>query len=351
MTESTTELRAFGEGDGELEQLAGRTIGFVGYGNQGRAQALNLRDSLHNAGLDAVPVIVGTLRDGTWEQAEADGFDVRVTPEVVDAADILFLLIPDEELPQAFGGQIAPHLRPNDTLVFASGYNLTLEELAVPAGIDVVLLAPRMIGERARQLFERGDGFYCYLSVERDASGRAWPTLLALAKAIGALSAAGGGAFELSARDETLIDLYLEQGFGAILGMTMFQVLSVGMEAGLPLEALILDLYLSGEMAQTFQAMADVGFVEQARLHSGTSQYGGMMRSLELDREPIAKHLRRVLDELRDGTFARRWAEERASGLANFEKLRELGRERNPFTRIEARIRAALEEARRRRDS
>jgi ketol-acid reductoisomerase len=328
----------FGEADGDLHNLAGRSIAFVGYGNQGRAQALNLRDSLRAASIDA-KIIVSALRDETWQQAEQDGFETRAVADAVQGANVIFLLIPDEGLPGVFSSEIAPNLKANDALVFASGYNLTSEEIVVPANVDVLLLAPRMIGRGVRLTFERGEGFYSYVSVEQDASGKAWPVLLALAKGIGTLRL---GALELSARQETIIDLYMEQGFGALFGRLIFETLAAAIEAGLPPEAMVLELYLSGEMAETMQAMADLGFVEQSSLHSRTSQYGGMTRSMRLDREPMRKHLQQALEEITSGAFAREWAAEQASGAQNFEKMRELGRQHNPFTPIEQRLRALL---------
>ncbi len=350
MSDGTPPLRAFGEGDGDLRHLSDRTVGFVGYGNQGRAQALNLRDSLRGEPREGgANIIVGTLEDDSWKQAEADGFPVRPIAEAAGAADVLLLLIPDEALPETFRGQIAPHLQQNDALVFASGYNLAFDRLDVRRDVDILLLAPRMIGRQLRQLYEQGRGFYSYVSVEQDASGHAWDILLALAKGIGTLSASGGGAFGLAARNEAILDLYHEQGFGSLLGTTMMLMLDVGLQAGLPPEALILDFYLSGEIAQTFQAMADIGFVEQSRLHSRTSQYGGMMRTIAMDREPIRQHLQRIMDEVSNGDFARQWAAEREDGYQNFERLRALAAEANPFSPIEARIRAALDEAHGRR--
>ncbi len=328
-------LRVFGQADGDLSSLAERTIAFVGYGNQGRAQALNLRDSLAAAGVRA-PVTISALRDETWSRAEQDGFDVRTVADAVGAASIVFLLIPDEVLQPVFEAEIAPLLRPGSTLVFASGYNLFYETIAVPAEVDVVLLAPRMIGEKVRALFERGEGFYSYISVEKDATGNAWPTVLALAKGIGTLRL---GALEISARQETIIDLYMEQGYGALFGRLVFETLAAAVEAGMPAEAMILELYLSGEMAETMHAMAEHGFVEQSHLHSPTSQYGGMTRSLRVDREALRKHLLTALEEITNGDFAKEWEAERASGYKNFENLRDLGTQHNPFTPAEERLR------------
>lgn len=345
MTDGAPAMRAFGAKDGDLKRLAGRAIAFIGYGNQGRAQALNLRDSLATQAVEA-SITVGTLRDESWQEAEADRFSVTTIAEAAQAGDVLFLLIPDEELPQVFAKDIAPRLKQNDALVLASGYNLAFAELVPPPQADVLLLAPRMIGRKVRELYERGEGFYSYVSVEQDASGEAWPLVLALAAGIGTL-AAGGGAFELSAKNEAVLDLYHEQGFGSLLGTTFYLMLEIGMQAGIPAEALVLDLYLSGEGAQTLQAMADEGFYEQAKLHSRTSQYGGMMRSIAIDREPIRQHLLRIIEEIRSGIFARQWAAEQAAGCENFERLRALAGEANPFTPIERRIRETLDEAQR----
>lgn len=343
MSAAAPPLRAFGAADGDVKLLEGRTVAFIGYGNQGRAQALNLRETIQADSINC-EILVGTAHDDTWQQAEADGFTTQAVGKAADAANILFLLAPDEVLPDVFREQIQTHLRQHDTLVLASGYNVTYEAIQLPPDVDIVLLAPRMIGRQLRQLYEQGKGFYSYVSVEQDASGNAWQTLLALASGIGTL-APPGGAFELSARDETILDLYHEQGFGSLLGMTFYTMLEVGIEAGIPAEAMALDLYLSGEAAETLQAMADVGFYEQSKLHSRTSQYGGMMRSLGLDREPIRQHLQKVVREVKDGTFAKQWAEEQASGSENFEKLRDLAGKANPFTPIEERIRESIREA------
>jgi ketol-acid reductoisomerase len=338
MSEGAAPLRAFGAGDGDVRDLAGRAIAFIGYGNQGRAQALNLRDSLRAASIDA-PIIVTALRDGTLEQAEAEGFDTRPLADAARDANVLFLLVPDEALPEIFAKDVAPHVSADDALVFASGYNLAFALIDVPKDVDIVMLAPRMIGRGLRLHYERGEGFYSYVSVEQDASGRAWPLVLALADGIGALR---GGALEISARQETVIDLYMEQGFGALFGRLVFETLAAATEAGLPPEAMVLELYLSGEMAETMQAMADLGFVEQSRLHSLTSQYGGMTRSLRVDREAIQAHLKQVLEEIVSGAFAREWAAEQAAGHENFERLRKLGTEHNPFTPVERRLRELL---------
>ena len=328
-------LRAFVGTDGNLAILAERTISVIGYGSQGRAQAQNLRDS----GIERI--IVGTLADESHENAMRDGFAVRDIADASGEADVLLLLIPDEDLPDVFAVTIAPHLRAGNAIVFASGYALAFGGLKPPEDVDVLLLAPRMIGRQMRELYARGEGFFSYLSVEQDASRGGWPLLLALAKGIGSLRA-GGGAFELDARTEAVLDLYHEQAFGSAFGTSIALMLEVGAAAGIPAEALVLDLYLSGEMAETMRAAADVGFYEQSRLHSLTSQYGGMMRAIELNREPLREHFARVLEEIQSGAFAKRWHAEREAGYRNFDQLRELARKANPFSPIERRLWDAL---------
>jgi ketol-acid reductoisomerase len=326
-------MRAFGENDGDIGVLRHRRIAVIGYGNQGRAQALNLRDSgIHE-------IRIATLADETRAQAQDDGFIAGDVEEAARAADVLLLLIPDEDLPNAFAKEIRPHLKANDAIVFASGYGLAFGGITPPPDVDVLLLAPRMIGRQVRELFQQGKGFFSYVSVEQDASGCGWPLVLALAKGIGSLRA---GAFELSSRHEAVLDLYHEQAFGSVLGVTISLMLEVGAASGLPAEALVMDLYLSGEVAQSLQAAAEVGFYEQSRLHSLTSQYGGMMRAMELDGAPLRAHFARVLEDVQSGAFATRWHQERMSDNRRFEQLRELARRANPFTPIEQRIQEML---------
>lgn len=326
-------MRAFVEDDGDISVLHDRTIAVVGYGNQGRSQALNLRDS----GVERI--IVGTLADESREQALGDGFVVSEVRDAALQADVLLLLIPDEELPDVFADQLRPHLEAGDAVVLASGYSLAFAGLEPPADVDVLLLAPRMIGRQMRELYLQGAGFYSYVAVEQDVSGAAWPLVLALAKGIGSLRA---GAFELPARVEAVLDLYHEQAFGSVLGVTIALMLEVGTAAGIPQEALALDFYLSGEVAESLQAAADVGFYEQSRLHSLTSQYGGMMRAMELDGTSLRAHFTRILDDVQSGEFARRWHDERGGDYRDFEQLRELARLANPFTPIEHRVKELL---------
>ena len=187
--------------DASLEPLQGKTVAVLGYGNQGRAQALNLRDS-------GISVIVGNRDDEYGERAAADGFAPLSIREAAEAGDILLILTTDESQPLIWPEQIAPGVRAGKTLVWSSGYNVGYGLIQPPADVDVVMVAPRMIGPVVRTLYERGSGALAQFAVHQDVSGHARATALALCKGIGLTR---GGAFESSFREEAELDLFAEQ--------------------------------------------------------------------------------------------------------------------------------------------
>lgn len=145
--------------DADLSILESSTIAIIGYGNQGRAQALNLKES----GVENV--IIGNIEDESWEQAKDDGFEVYSIPEAAKQADILFNLIPDEVQPEVYKSDIEPNLVEGDVLNFASGYNITYDLIEPPEHVDVIMIAPRMIGSMVRQLYKEGDGAPSFLFI------------------------------------------------------------------------------------------------------------------------------------------------------------------------------------------
>jgi len=245
--------RFYGEEDGDLNVLAGKTVAVIGYGNHGRPQAFNMRDS----GLGNV--IVGSIRDASWDRAEEDGFPVFPIPEACARADVVLLLLPDEVVPDVYQTDIAPNLKSGSAVALASGYVLAYGLLKPGEDLDVLLLAPRMLGEAARDLFLSGDSFPSFVSVEQDASGQAWEVLLALAKAVGSLKA---GVMVLSATQETHLDLFMEQGFGPLLGAGIMASFQVAVDAGFPAEAVVLELYMSGEMSLIRRSWGGAGTVQ-----------------------------------------------------------------------------------------
>lgn len=324
--------RFFHDDDADLSLLQGRTIAVLGYGHQGRAQALNMRDS-------GVNVIVGNIEDEYRDQALADAFLVLSPSGAAQKGDVILLLLPDEVTPLVYQQDVASALGRGKALVVASGYNLAYGYIEPPDFVDVMMIAPRMLGQGMRELFVRGAGFASFVSVEQDASGQAWPSLLALAKAIGSTRA---GVMELSAAQETHLDLFMEQAFGPLVGAAITTTYQVGVEAGFSPEALILELYMSGEMAYVFRAMAQLGLMEQSRLHSLTSQFGGMIRSMALNREEIEENMRQALDDILSGAFAREWEEECKAGYPSFTFMREMRDQEHPITMAEKELKGQL---------
>lgn len=320
------------EAEADLHLLEALSIAIVGYGNLGRSLALNLRDS------GAGSLTVGEIRGPAWEQAVTDGFPVSST-QAAASADVVFLLVPDESAPAVYQAEIAPSLKSAATLVLSSGFNLAFGQLHPAPDLDVLLIAPRMVGSAVRELYQEGLGFPSFVSVEQDPSGRAWSTLCALAKAIGSLKA---GALVVSAAQEAQLDLFVEQTVGPDLAHAILTAFQVGVEAGLPPEALVMELYMSGEMAKTFGAMAELGFFQQVKLHGFAAAFGGMARFIALDRESRQRDYRQTLADITNGTFAQALLAEREAGYPSLALLNEMLNTDNQISRTERVIRSSM---------
>lgn len=318
--------------DADTHALDDHRLAVVGYGNLGASLAANLRD----AGLD---VAVGNVDDDYHRAAEADGFPTTGIAEAVAGADLTLVLLPDEVIPDAFAAAVGPNLRPGSAVAFASGYCLAYGLVEPPAGVDVLLFAPRMLGEEVRRTAVNGEGFFSYVSVEDDATGKAWHRLLALAAAAGSLQR---GAMELSADDEALLDLLVEQTVGPYVGTAIQLAFAAGTDAGLPAEAMVLELYQSGEMSRTFAAFAEHGFYRSVTAHGATATFGGFLRTLELDREAMARHFAAVVGDIAAGGFAERFQAEAAAGYPALSAVAAMTTGQDPMSQAEARVRAAL---------
>lgn len=308
----TQEPRLFRDTDADLSELDGERVAVLGYGNQGRSQALNLRDS-------GVELSVGVPQDESRELARAEGFAVLAPEAAVAAASICLMLVPDEVLPELFETSVRSVLREGQLLIFASGYSVAFKRVAIPDAVDLALVAPRMFGPGVRERFVTGEGFPAFIGVEHDASGRAWPRSLAIAKAIGATR---GGCLELSFAQEATLDLFNEQAFGPAFGMVLTHACQTLVDAGIPAEAAMLEILHSGEFAYALERMRSEGVIEQMEHHSNTSQYGAMTRAirfLDLDLRP---RMDGVLEDIRSGRFAEEWGEEERAGAPNLAKLR-----------------------------
>jgi ketol-acid reductoisomerase len=324
-------MKVYRAGDAPSEGLMGETVAVLGYGNLGRSAALNLRDS-------GAKVRVGNREDEYAALARADGFEVVSLAEA--AADTLvFVLLPDEVIPTVFPTQIAPAMRPGAAVAFGSGYCVAFGLIRPPEHVDVLLLAPRIAGRQARTRYEAGEGFWAFVGVEADRSGQGRRRLLALAEAFGALRA---GAIEMTAAQEAALDLFVEQTVGAVLGAAMLVAFDVGGDAGIAPEALAMEMYMSGEMEGVFRAFREAGFLRAAEEHGPTALFGGITRTLELDREAMATSFRTILKDITSGAFARRFQDEAQNGYPMLTVAREMTRGSSPITDAEERLRRLM---------
>lgn len=320
------------DSDASTQILEHSTIAIIGYGNQGRAQALNMRDS------GIRDILVGGIQDEYLERASQEGFQTATVEEASGRADILFLLIPDEVAPAVFEKSIRPRLRQGAALNFASGYNITFGFIVPPPTVDVIMVAPRMIGEGVRECYLKGVGFPSFIAVEQDATGKAKEIALAIAKAIGSTRR---GAIEVSFKDETFMDLMAEQATWPLILSVLTEVFRFQVEQGIPEEAVLMELYVSKEPAVMLEKMAEMGLFQQMPLHSHTSQYGQLSRFKEVDKNYIRGFIEKQFENIRSGRFASEWKSEQEKGLGVFKGLLEEALA-SPISRAEQRLKSRL---------
>lgn len=325
--------KLFAATDADPAVLDGKAIAIIGYGNQGRAQAINLRRAGNR-------VIVGNQEDDSWRQARTDGFEPLAVDAAAARADIVLLLLPDEIAPDIYRRMIEPHLGRGKTLVFASGYNITYKFIVPPPEVDVILVAPRMIGQGVLDLPARGEGFPVLIGVKQDASGHALATTLAIAHGIGAFMR-HGAVIESSFEEETLVDLFSEHTWAGAMLFLLDRAFKLLVEAGVSPEVALLELYASGELGEIGRAMASMGMWNQLKLHSHTSQFGQHTHGEQFIGADADALMRKAIAEIRDGTFARRWSAEQAAGSPTFHRLLSEMLE-SPVARAEAELFAKL---------
>jgi ketol-acid reductoisomerase len=293
------------ERDGNVGAIAGEHVAVVGYGNQGRSWALNLRDS-------GCRPTVCVRRDQTREQAVEDGFEAHDV-EAASDADIICILVPDDVVSQL-------PIQPSDhaCVIVASGYTLAFGRLDPPG--DSGMVAPRMLGPEVRRCYEEGVGFITAVGVDRDASGRALQRVLAIARAIGGLRQ---GAIELTPMQEAVLDLGVEQVLSPALTAVNSAFVQTMLEHGIPTEAIVTELVLSGEVERTYRLLREVGYAVQSEYHSPTSQYGQLTRRGSYDHLDFLPTMRALADDIESGRFADEWDAERDAGYPRLTALKE----------------------------
>jgi ketol-acid reductoisomerase len=292
------------ETEAQIDALAGQRVAVIGYGNQGRSWALNLRDSGHD-------VAVCVRADPSRDTAEADGFATSA-PEEANDADVVCLLVPDDIIPT-----LALTPRPDAMVIVASGYTLAFGRLDPPC--DVGMVAPRMLGPEVRRCYLEGIGFITAVGVHRDVTGTARARVLGVARAIGGLRQ---GAIELTPEQEAVLDLAVEQALAPALRRVSESFVKVMIERGVPIEAIITELVLSGEVERTYRLVRLEGGAAQMVYHSPTSQYGQLSRAGRYDHLDVAATMREVIDDISSGRFADEWDAERDAGYPHLEDLR-----------------------------
>ena len=324
-------VNAYYDQDADLTLLDGKKCAVLGYGSQGHAHSLNLKES-------GVNVCVGLRKESvSWAKAEAAGLEVMTIAEATAAADIVMLLLPDQTMKAIYDAEVAPHLAGVSTLAFGHGFNIHYKQIVPPAHVNVVMIAPKSPGHLVRRTYENGQGVPCLIAVEQDADGQAKATALAWAKGIGCTRA---GALETNFKDETETDLFGEQavlcGGVADLVKCGFETLT---EAGYPADLayfecmhelkLIVDLFYEGGLTRMNYSVSE------------TAEYGGMTRGPRVIDADTKKRMKAILGEVQDGSFAREWLAESAGGQHNFEQLRQQNRE-HPIEVVGAKLRGMM---------
>ncbi len=317
--------------DADMTVLEGKTIGIVGYGSQGHAHALNLKDN-------GQKVIVG-LYPGSRSRAVAEeaGLEVADVPAVAQAADVLMVLIPDHLQGDTYREQIAPNLRPGSALMFAHGFSIHYGEVVPPDNVDVMMVAPKAPGHRMRELFVEGVGVPSLLAVHQDATGNGKSIGLAYAKGIGCT---GAGVLETTFKDETESDLFGEQSIlcGGVTALVnaAFETL---VEAGYPQEIAYFECL--HELKMIVDLIYQGGHNYMHFSVSDTAEYGSLSRRDRIIDEHVRENMRTVLKEIQDGTFAREWITENHEGRPRFGPMREAA-QTAPIENIGKELRAMM---------
>ena len=309
-------INAYYDKDADLSVLSGKTIGIIGYGSQGHAHALNLKDSGQN-------VVVGLYPESRSRQTARDaGLEVADVPEVTREADVLMVVIPDHLQGEVYRQEIAPNLQPGTALMFAHGFSIHYGEVVPPGNVDVMMVAPKAPGHRMREQFKEGIGVPGLLAIHQDATGHAKEIGLAYAKGVGCTKS---GVLETTFKNETETDLFGEQTVlcGGITSLinAAFETL---VEAGYPPEMAYFECL--HEMKLIVDLIQQGGFNYMRYSVSDTAEYGDLTRGPRVIDQHVKENMKKILGEIQDGSFAREWITENHEGRPRFRPLREQAR-------------------------
>ncbi len=319
------------EADADRSLILGKKVAIIGYGSQGHAHALNLKDS-------GVEVCVG-LREGSPSaaKAQAAGLTVKSIRDAAQWADVVMILAPDTEQKRIFDTDIAPGMTPGKALAFAHGFNIRFGRIVPPEGVDVIMIAPKGPGHLVRRTYTEGGGVPCLIAVAQDATGKAKELALSYADAIGGTRA---GVIETTFPEETETDLFGEQ---VVLCGGLTALIQAGFET-------LVDAGYAPEMAY-FECLHEVKLIVDLMYEEGiagmrysisdTAEYGDLTRGPRIITDATRAEMRKILEEITSGKFAEEWVAESESGRKRFNELREQGR-RHPIEEVGARLRAMM---------
>ncbi len=319
------------EADADPSIIRGRKVAVIGYGSQGHAHALNLKDS-------GVEVCVG-LRDGSSSAAKATeaGLNVKSMADASAWADVIMILAPDTEQKSIFDNHIAPHLQPGDAIAFAHGFNVRFGRIAAPEGVDCIMIAPKGPGHLVRRTYNEGGGVPALIAVDQDATGNAKALALSYAEAIGGARA---GVIETTFPEETETDLFGEQ---VVLCGGLTRLVQAGFET-------LVEAGYAPEMAY-FECLHEVKLIVDLMYEEGiagmrysisdTAEYGDLTRGPRIVTDATKAEMKQVLAEIQSGQFADEWIAESESGRANYHRMQEEGKA-HPIEVVGSRLRSMM---------
>ncbi len=323
--------KVYYDADANLDLLKGKKVAIIGYGSQGHAHALNLKES-------GVDVVVGLHRGSrSWEKAQKAGLEVKEVAQAVAESQVIMMLIPDTLQPQVYKESVEPHLQEGDALAFAHGFNIHYGQIVPPEYVDIFMVAPKGPGHLVRRTFTEGKGVPCLVAVEQDASGQALDVALAYAKGIGGTRA---GVIETSFAEETETDLFGEQvvlcGGVTALIKASFETL---VEAGYQPEVAYFECL--HELKLIVDLIYEAGISGMRYSVSDTAKYGDVTRGPRIINEDVREEMWEILEEIQSGEFAREWILENQAGRPVFNALLKRDAE-HPIEEVGKELRAMM---------
>ncbi|HVK56992.1 MAG TPA: ketol-acid reductoisomerase [Burkholderiales bacterium] len=321
-------MKVYYEKDADLSLIKGKKVAIIGYGSQGHAHAQNLNDS-------GVKVTVGLRKDGaSWKKAKAAGLKVKEVAEAVEDADLVMILLPDENIGQVYKDEVAPNIKKGATLSFAHGFNIHYGQVAPREDLDVIMIAPKGPGHLVRSTYTQGGGVPALIAVHQDVSGKARDLALSYAAAIGG---ARGGVIETSFREETETDLFGEQavlcGGATALVQAGFETL---VEAGYAPEMAYFECL--HELKLIVDLMYEGGIANMRYSISNNAEYGDITRGPRIITEETKNEMRKILQEIQTGQYAKEFILENRAGAPTLLSSRRIATE-HPIETVGAKLR------------